>query len=847
MKHSPLYLGVFLLFIVFSLAACSTGSTSLPVSDSRIINQGSSFGQSFTSQNNGLSGISVLLAPIQTQSAGSLLLHLRTSPQSTDDLVSARLPLSEITRQAYYKFDIPPQSDSQLKDYYFQVEVEGEGQVQIFTAAADSYLDGALYENQIPQDAQLGFLLEYEFKAYLLGLTHQAIKWVGVLLVGLFAFILPGWALFSFFWRGWQDLPWGAKFGLSGGLSLAIYPLFILWTSLVGFHLGPIYAWLPPLVGLLTLTWKNRKSLVLTRLSIRQKFNLREHLQQLSAGNVIADIGCIVIIGLVIVSRLWVIRSLDVPLFRDSYQHTMITQLIIDHSGLFNSWEPYADLTSFTYHFGFHSAAAVFHWISGASAPRSVLWTGQLINVIAILGLYPLAFKIAKNRWAGVIAMLIAGLLSSMPMYYVNWGRYTQLAGQAILPVAIWTAWELLDIPFLTLQNSSWFRIKINWRSLGFGFGSIAITWLALGGVAITHYRILILAILFFPAYALITFSRKNILDLIGRIIWIGIGGAILFAPWFLHISGGKILEIFADQITTLPSALSTTMMQTNYINNITFYLPLSICVLSVLCIGLGLWKRKKELLIFNFWWILIVLATNPSWIGLPGTGLITNFAIYMAFYIPASVIVGSASEWIILYGKQIGRLGTSMNKWNISKLLLPCMALVVICIIGIRELPNSVNVINIPTHALITRPDLRAMAWIRENLSTDAIFLINGYFMVNDTLVVGSDGGWWIPILTGRKTSLPPFTYSFEDSNLPNNLEATNNLVRVIQDKGVTNPEIITLLNQHSIKYLYIGQHQCNVGYTGPQLLDPKSIVINPMFKVVYHQDRVWIFEVVQ
>jgi hypothetical protein len=143
---------VFLLFIVFSLAACSASSMILPVSDSRIINHGSSFGQSFTAKNNGLSGVSVLLAPTETQSTGSLLFHLRTSPQSTDDLARARLQLSELTRQAYYKFDFPPQRDSQRKDYYLQVEVEGEGQVQIFTATPDSYLDGALYANQIPQD-----------------------------------------------------------------------------------------------------------------------------------------------------------------------------------------------------------------------------------------------------------------------------------------------------------------------------------------------------------------------------------------------------------------------------------------------------------------------------------------------------------------------------------------------------------------------------------------------------------------------------------------------------------------------------------------------------------------------
>ena len=489
---------IFSSLIISLLSACSSASALLPVSDSRIISNGSSFGQSFTAQNTGLSGISVLLAPSESPDSGSLLFHLRVSPQSNNDLALARLPLSEITQEDYYKFDFLPQRDSQRKDYFLQVDVEGEGQVQIFTAEADSYLDGALYENQIPQDAQLGFRLEYDRKSYLLGLSQLAIEWVGVLFLGIFAFILPGWALFSLLWRGWDELNWCSKLGLSGGLSLAIYPLLLLWTDLVGLHLGPIYAWLPPIVGLLALVWKNRKLFFQIRSRLSQKIGYFSNRKVPPVDFVLADIAFVIILGFVIISRLWVIRYLDVPLFGDSYQHTMITQLIIDHGGLFNSWEPYAELTTFTYHFGFHSAAAVFHWISGISVEKALLWTGQLINILAILGLYPLAFKIAKNRWAGVIAMLVGGLLSSMPMCYVNWGRYTQLAGQVILPAVIWVTWSLLERPVSSFTKFQWIH-KFNSRYLSLDLGSLAIIWLSLGGIALTHYRILILVHLILP------------------------------------------------------------------------------------------------------------------------------------------------------------------------------------------------------------------------------------------------------------------------------------------------------------------------------------------------------------
>jgi hypothetical protein len=46
-----------------------------------------------------------------------------------------------------------------------------------------------------------------------------------------------------------------------------------------------------------------------------------------------------------------------------------------------------------------------------------------------------------------VLAVLAAGLLTPMPMYYVNRGRYTQLAGQVVLPAALWSAMEAVEAP----------------------------------------------------------------------------------------------------------------------------------------------------------------------------------------------------------------------------------------------------------------------------------------------------------------------------------------------------------------------------------------------------------------
>ena len=94
----------------------------------------------------------------------------------------------------------------------------------------------------------------------------------------------------------------------------------------------------------------------------------------------LADLTLLGILVLIAGTRFWAVRRLAAPMWGDAYQHTMIAQLLVDHGGLFNSWAPYASLQSFTYHFGFHSAVAVFHWVTSLSLPQATLWTGQILT-----------------------------------------------------------------------------------------------------------------------------------------------------------------------------------------------------------------------------------------------------------------------------------------------------------------------------------------------------------------------------------------------------------------------------------------------------------------------------------
>jgi hypothetical protein len=250
--------------------------------------------------------------------------------------------------------------------------------------------------------------------------------------------------------------------------------------------------------------------------------------------------------------------------------------------------------------------------------------------------------------------------------------------------------------------------------------------------------------------------------------------------------------------------------------------------------------------MIFILWWLLIILAANPQWLRLPGADIISNFTVFIAFYFPASVIVGSGIEWIPLLNLQSVNPADPVyqKKWRVH--LFSSLLLVLTIGLGSWALPRRIQDLDLSAYALMTRPDLRAMAWIRDQTSSDASFLINSFFAYNNTLVAGSDGGWWLPLLAGRKTSLPPLTYSFEEGTGSTNLGETNNLSREIQEKGITNKAVISMLQERGIGYVYIGQRQGRVNYNGPDVLNPQVITQDANFDTIYHQDRVWIFKIV-
>lgn len=624
-------------------------------------------------------------------------------------------------------------------------------------------------------------------------------EWLLALAATALLFVLPGWALLRR-WAGAARCTLFEQLILGLGVGMALYPCLLLALDLLGLRAGPALGWALPLLALPLLLWSYRHPVARRR-------------SWPTPGNALwSGTALLVTTGAVAGVRGLAVHGLAVPLWGDSVHHAMIAQLIVDHQGLFRSWEPYAALQTFTYHFGFHAHVAAIAWMTGIATPRAVVLTGQIANIAAVLALYPLAVQLGRSRWAGVIALLLAGLLAPMPMLYVHWGRYTQLAGQVMLPVAVYLAWRFLEAP------------RRHWVLL-------LITSVTFAGMVLTHYRIAIFALCFFPAVGLVC-ARGSWREWVARLGLLALLSGALAAPWLLRVLGGQLLVVLGSIVAASATrgAAAPGVDSLNVMGGPLFFLPAPVWYALPVALLWAVWRRKRALLAIALWWLLALLLVNPQVLGLPGAGTLTNFAWLIAAYMPADLIIGAMAGGLLKH--------TSRPAY---------LAALTLVIVGLAWWGGGQRLqqIDLATTAMVEPADLRAFEWIRRSTPADARFLVNGFFP-NPGVVVGSDGGWWLPLLARRQTTLPPILYIAEQGPRPDYRLWVNALYAALHDLGITHPQTLAMLREREVTHVYLGQRGGTVGYSGgAQIIAPETLLGDPAFRLVYHEDQVWIFAI--
>ena len=139
------------------------------------------------------------------------------------------------------------------------------------------------------------------------------------------------------------------------------------------------------------------------------------------------------------------------------------------------------------------------------------------------------------------------------------------------------------------------------------------------------------------------------------------------------------------------------------------------------------------------------------------------------------------------------------------------------------------------PATILATPGDRAALAWIAENIPEDAVFVVNVWPWQSNTYA-GSDGGYWIPVLTDHASLLPPLLYS---SSLPmETTEQMNSLfLQLSQAETLDDPGLRTRLADAGVTHLYLGARR--------HALQAAEFEGRPFVQLLYAKDNVSIYAI--
>lgn len=615
-------------------------------------------------------------------------------------------------------------------------------------------------------------------------------------------FTLPGLALLRLCWP--DPLALDERLCLASGLSCCVPPLLLLYAHIAG-------------IG-----WSSLACLLILATSAVIAFRPAIGLRKQTTPDHRRTLALLLLISLsILAARFYTIRNWAAGGFGDSYHHTMIAQLLIDNGGLFRSWQPYAPLSSFTYHYGFHSLIAWLSSLSEYPTTLALLAIGQTQSALAAPAAYLLTVRLLENRTAGLWAAIFAGAVSIMPGYYVNWGRYTQLAGQTIL-VACVLVWATLIEETAAEQPR---------RSVLLRLGLLAA--ITTGGLTLTHYRVTIFAGGFVLIYVLYTMLRNGYQPAIWfRLLITGLiyggSGLALALPWLLRTSEGALPAIYGSFY--LANNIGTDMGNSWSPDEVARALPAVLVIPAILGLLLCLFTRRWKSLVLVGWSALLMLAANPYLIGLNGAGILSNFAVIIAGYLALAPLAGAAPAL----------LGTLLARASRIAPIVPLLQLGAAALTLAWGL-NKQAAIADPAFQLYTQADAAAMAWVRANTSPTAKFFVNSFGVYGNTLYAGSDGGWWIPFSTGRQSNLPPFLHGQEAGEQPDYQQQVAAENGALQAHPIENPATAAALHAAGYGYLYDGPAQNPPG----EYIDPARLAGSPLYELVYQQDGVTIWRV--
>lgn len=458
----------------------------------------------------------------------------------------------------------------------------------------------------------------------------------------------------------------------------------------------------------------------------------------------------------------------------DSVHHLMLARLIVAHGGVPPDLEPFIAGGRLAYHWGAHANVAFVALLLGSKDPFSVsalmVAYAALLRIICCLTLYAAARSLFADRTAGVIAAAVAAGFSALPAALVTQGRFTQLAGVAVLPA-------LIALRPVGLRDAN--------RSV--------LSAIVVAGMFLLQARLAIFGVAWIVAVGLFAARRWRV-ALVNAGITLSLS-ALLVLPWGVRLAREPLAR---SMVRGDAFAQSENRWTQRHIPAQLAWLPNNGLLLSAATAGLsgvaGLGASGGERLFSAVWLCLTIVAVAEGerrrkerkgrsarrqaaragsdrrnggrvvawrpfalvavWIALSVAALLARSpAVDATNVVPYAAAVLTAFIPMILMASGIASAA--------ARALLPAyrtlFALVIIAasvLTGVEARGRTV------VHSPVPEADAQAMHWIRANVPLNARFAVMARPFFG--IYVGEDAGYFIQVLTDRRSLLPPMIYGW-------------------------------------------------------------------------------------
>lgn len=621
-------------------------------------------------------------------------------------------------------------------------------------------------------------------------MTSPEIKSTFILLISL---LLPGWSFLGItrLWEDWKPLQ---RWFIALGIGIAFYPaLYYLVKWIPGFRIGNHKVVLLFILMAITLVMTFRKEW--------QKQIQFDHLELIG----------VLLFGTVIFSRIWMVHIEPFPAWSDSLHHSLVTDLTMKLGRLPESLEPFEPVNLGMYHLGLYSLSGLLGNLAHIPAHTALLITAQVLNALNILGIYVLLDRFV-NRKAALVGVLVAGFLSFQPAWYFNWGRFTQVSGQAVILLAL----------VLTIESTR--ALQQQNRQPGKLFFLVLASGLMTSSIFFLHIRV---AAMYIPLLGLFLIAeylgepkkyplRRYLLVVLG----IGIVAVLLTLPVMIDT-----LRIYWQQslAQSVGDVASDPYFQFTWDSIFQIGIQPWLAALTLLGSVLGIFWRNRLIILMLLWVFSLWIEGHLYVLNISYLSFVNYGAILIMYYIPVSIIIGTAIG-LILEKVKIFSL-QALQPYLLGGLLIGAFIGSHLRMSGIEDY-----------RFFMTEQDLAAMEWIKSNTSPDALFAINTHLW-NGKSPHGVDGGYWIPYFTGRKTTTGTMLFSL---GTPDYIQAILTYGQLVSQLS-SSPKTLEDLCEAKIDYFYIGAKRDSF----PTTIDPDELIHTYNDRVVFMQDGAAILKV--